>query len=97
MNQTFIHGVSEFIEGHRIEHEKPANLKDLSKKQKEDFYAQKSNFARYVPGYTACKVCGQHPGYSYNSAKQNEVQVIVCEHIAKGGDIKPEFKDKIKP
>lgn len=53
-------------------------------------------FSKYVPGYEPCKECGQHPAFAYDSAKPNEVKVITCEHIQKGGQLKDEFK-KVKP
>jgi hypothetical protein len=38
-------------------------------------------FERYVSGYPACKTCGQHPAFEFNSKKPDKIVVITCEHI----------------
>lgn len=40
-------------------------------------------YAKFVKGYEPCKQCGKHPAFKFDSAKPNQVEVIVCEHITK--------------
>ncbi len=94
-DQVFIHSKSEATSGYRLQ--KPDNWKDVTPQARAVFLKQKAQTdkAFFVEGYSPCPICQQHPSFAFDSARPNEIKVIVCQHIAKGGKIKAEFNSKI--